>query len=347
MVDTVVESNPHHRALLYEPLDGLKVRCNLCGHRCVVSNGRLGVCGVRKNVGGELKTLVYGRVCSINIDPIEKKPLFHFLPGSMSLSVATVGCNFHCEFCQNHEISQYPRDVGGIMGETVTPEELVNAAEDRGCRSISYTYTEPTVFFEFALDTARLASERGIRNVFVTNGYMTPEAIELVSPYLDAANVDFKSADAETYHRIMRANQAVVKESIHLLREAGVWVEVTTLVIPGMNDDPDGLREIADFIRRVDPGIPWHVSRFHPQYRMKDRPVTPLDTLKAASEIGLRAGLRYIYSGNVPGEQGENTNCHACGRLLIERWGFTVRGNHLRNGACPGCGTRIDGVWST
>jgi pyruvate formate lyase activating enzyme len=312
----------------------------------VISEGKLGVCGVRQNVEGELKTLVFGKVCSINIDPIEKKPLFHFLPGSDSLSVATVGCNFQCDFCQNHEISQYPREVGKIMGETVTPEDLVAAAVERGCQSISYTYTEPTIFFEYALDSSKLADELDIRNVFVTNGYMTPEAIELIAPYLHGANIDFKAADRKTYNRIMGANQTVVMESMKLLREAGVWIEVTTLIIPGMNDDPGGLREIAEFVRGLDPGIPWHVSRFHPQYRMLDRPVTPLETLEVAMEIGKEIGLRYVYCGNVPGEAGENTSCHICGKLLIERWGFTVRSNRLDEGSCPDCGTAIDGVWS-
>ncbi len=336
----------HHPALLYEKLEDDRVKCNLCGHRCVIARGRLGVCSVRKNVGGELMTLVYARPCSINIDPIEKKPLFHFLPGSISLSVATVGCNFHCEFCQNHDISQYPKNVGGVMGEEVAPEELVEVAGRHGCASISYTYTEPTIFFEYALETARQAARHGIRNVFVTNGYMTPEAIELIAPYLHAANVDFKSSDRNTYARIMGANIQVVKESLRLLREAGVWIEVTTLIIPGLNDDPRGMNEIAEYLCGLDPGIPWHVSRFHPQYRMTDRPVTPVETLHRAMEIGRKAGLRYVYCGNVPGEAGESTRCYDCGKLLIERWGFTVRKNVLRGGSCPECRAPIDGVFS-
>ena len=312
----------------------------------MIADGKYGGCGGRSNAGEDLETLVYGRACSVHIDPIEKQPLFHFLPGSLSLSLATVGCNFHCDFWQNHEISQYPRDQGGILGEEVSPRELVDLAERGDCASISYTYTEPTIFLEYALDTARIASRRGIRNVFVTNGYMTPEAIEEISPCLDAANIDFKSSKGSTYHRIMGANPAVVKESIRLLKGAGVWVEVTTLVIPGMNDGPGELSEIAGFLRGIDPGIPWHVSRFHPQYRMRNRPVTPVETLKAAMEIGRRAGLRYVYAGNVPGEAGEDTACPACGRLLVERWGFAVQENHLREGTCPGCGERIDGVWA-
>ncbi len=331
-------------ALLFERLEDGGVRCNLCGHRCVIGRGKLGVCGVRKNVDGELKTLVYGKICSANVDPIEKKPLFHFLPGSRSLSVATVGCNFHCDFCQNHDVSQYPRDVGGIMGDPVTPEELVATAAGQGCESISYTYTEPTIFFEYALESSRLAAGDGIRNVFVTNGYMTPEAIELIAPYLHAANVDFKSADRQTYSKIMGADQTVVMESLKLLKEAGVWLEVTTLIIPGMNDSPAGLKTIAEYICGLDPGIPWHVSRFHPQYRMSDRPVTPLDTLRSAVEIGRGAGLLHVYCGNVPGE-GESTYCHNCDRLLIDRRGFTVLRNDLEGGACPDCLTDVAGVW--
>jgi len=345
MIKTSENRAGHHPALLYVRLPDAKVRCSLCGHRCVIAEGKLGVCGVRRNVGGELKTLVYGKVCSIHVDPIEKKPLFHFLPGSASLSVATVGCNFQCDFCQNHEISQYPRDFGGAMGEPVTPEELVEVAERQSCPSISYTYTEPTVFFEYALETARLATRKGIRNVFVTNGYMTPEAIELLSPYLHAANVDFKSSEKKTYARIMGANRDVMMESIRLLKEAGVWIEITTLVIPGMNDSPSEFRAIAEYIHGLDPGIPWHVSRFHPQYRMMGCPVTPLETLNMAMEIGREVGLKYVYSGNVPGEGGESTYCPGCGKLLIERWGFSVRKNRLRDGACPDCNTVIDGIW--
>jgi pyruvate formate lyase activating enzyme len=311
----------------------------------VIAEGKLGVCGVRQNFEGELKTLVYGKVCSVNIDPIEKKPLFHFLPGSYSLSVATVGCNFQCEFCQNHEISQYPREIGSVMGEMVSPEDLVAISMEKDCRSISYTYTEPTIFFEYALDSSRLAADRGIKNVFVTNGYMTPEATELLIPFLHAANVDFKTSDGKTYNRIMGANQSVVMESIRVLKEAGVWIEVTTLIIPGMNDDPGGLKSIAEYIYSLDPGIPWHVSRFHPRYRMMDRAVTPVETLQIAMEIGKEVGLRHVYCGNVPGESGESTYCSNCGKLLIERWGFSVRKNNLKGDSCPDCDTGIDGVW--
>jgi pyruvate formate lyase activating enzyme len=342
----VEDKEKHHPALLYEQLDDSRVRCNLCGHRCVIDEGKFGVCHVRKNVGGRLVTLVYAKPCSVNIDPIEKKPLFHFLPGSLSLSVATVGCNFQCDFCQNHDISQYPRNIGGIIGEEITPDELVKAAESRDCGSISYTYTEPTIFFEYALETARQAAGCGIKNVFVTNGYMTPEAIELITPYLHAANVDFKSSDRETYAKIMGANIEVVKDSLNLLHKAGVWIEVTTLIIPGLNDDPRGLREIAEYICGLDPGIPWHVSRFHPQYRMMNKPVTPVETLRAAMEIGRESGLKYVYCGNVPGDTGESTNCYHCGELLIERWGFSVRQNNLIGDTCPGCAAAIDGIWS-
>ncbi|MBT8366208.1 MAG: AmmeMemoRadiSam system radical SAM enzyme [Deltaproteobacteria bacterium] len=334
-------------AYLYETLENNKVKCNLCSHRCVIKDGRRGICSVRENEGGILKTLVYGRLIARHIDPIEKKPLFHFLPGTLSYSVATVGCNFRCRFCQNADIAQMPAERKGmIMGDTCTPSEVVDAAERGGCKSIAYTYTEPTVFFEFAYETARLASARGIRNVFVTNGYMTAEALEMISPYLDAANVDLKAFTDNYYKELCSARLKHVQATLTLMKSHGIFVEVTTLIVPDLNDDPTELKELATFIVQ-DLGVetPWHISRFHPTYKLSDRPPTPVKTLTAARKIGLKAGLRYVYTGNVPGNAAENSLCYKCGETVIERWGFQVGKMRIKNGNCTKCGVPIDGVW--
>jgi len=334
-------------AMLYEKLDGQKVRCELCGHGCEIVAGEYGICRVRQNVAGRLRSLTYGVVVAVNVDPIEKKPLFHFLPGTRSLSIAAPGCNFQCAFCQNWQISQSPRTDGGVRGQATSPEQLVTAAVSRDCASISYTYTEPTVFFEMAYDTARLARERGIGNCFVSNGFMTPRAVETIAPYLDAINVDLKAFRDETYRRVMKARLAPVLTALEALVAAGVWVEVTTLIVPDLNDSDAELRDIAGFIAgRLGPHVPWHVSRFHGDYRMSDRSATPLETLERAGRIGAEAGLRYIYSGNVPGHADERTHCPSCGELLIDRRGYTIRANHLADGACGTCGEKIEGVWA-
>lgn len=334
-------------ALLYEKRSDRKVECALCSHRCVISDGQRGICRVRENQGGILHTLVYGRLIASHIDPIEKKPLFHFLPGSLSYSIATVGCNFRCRFCQNAEIAQMPADRGGrIRGETLDAEAVVAAAERGGCRSIAYTYTEPTIFFEFALDAARLAHARGIRNVFVTNGYMTREALKTIAPFLDAANVDLKAFSRKYYAELCGAKLDPVLETLRNMRSMGVFVEVTTLVVPGLNDDPAELEALAEFlVRDLGPDTPWHISRFHPTYQLTDRPPTPIKTLQAAREIGRLAGLRYVYTGNIPGDEGENTFCPSCGEALIERLGFRVGRVRLTDGCCMKCGATIVGVW--
>ena len=332
-------------AMFYEKLDEKKVRCFLCAHHCFIKDGKRGICYVRKNIDGTLHTLVYGRVVSMNIDPIEKKPLFHFQPGSTSFSIASVGCNFRCEHCQNFEISQYPKEhEGEILGQHVTPEAIVDAAKKNGCKSISYTYTEPTIFFEFAYDCARLAHGKGIKNVFVSNGYTTPEATRAIAPYLDGNNIDLKGND-DFYNKICGARLEPVKETIKLMKELGVWVEVTTLIIPDYNDSDEDLRNIAEFIKSVDPFIPWHVTQFYPTYKLMDTPRTPVKTLRKAKDIGFETGLKYIYEGNVPGEGGENTYCHNCKKLLIKRFGFSIIENRMKDGKCSECGTDIKGVW--
>ncbi|GAB4489655.1 MAG: AmmeMemoRadiSam system radical SAM enzyme [Thermodesulfovibrionales bacterium] len=334
-------------ALLYDKPGGSDVRCRLCCHACLIRNGQRGICAVRENRDGVLYSLVYGKVISMNVDPIEKKPIFHLLPGTTSLSIATVGCNFRCRHCQNYEISQYPRErTFDIPGRDTTPEEVVQAAVDNHCASISYTYTEPTIFFEFALDCARLARARGIKNIFVSNGYTGPDATRMIAPFLDANNIDLKGGD-RFYREVCGARLQPVLDTIRLMKELGVWVEVTTLVIPGYNDSDADLAAIAEFIHSVDPSIPWHVSQFTPTYKLQDAPRTPVATLRRAREIGLASGLKHVYEGNVPGEDGESTFCPSCGKLLVKRVGYRIVDNSLEAGACPACATRISGVWST
>ena len=334
-------------AMLYEKLTKDRVRCGLCSHCCLIETGKRGFCGVRENRSGTLYTLVYGKAVSRSIDPIEKKPLFHFLPGTQSFSIATVGCNFTCLNCQNHAISQYPREQGGrIIGEEITPSEIVAEADQSGCESIAYTYTEPTIFLEYALDTARLAHREGIRNVFVSNGYMTPEAAQEILPFLDGINIDLKGISDDFYHKVVGGTLRPVLHSIERLFQAGVWVEVTTLLIPGLNDNVESLRWIAEAICGISPTIPWHISRFFPAYKLADQPPTPVATLQEARRIGREVGLHYIYVGNVPGE-GEDTYCPACGRLVLKRIGFKIKENRLQEGGCPSCGAILDGVWFT
>lgn len=331
-------------ALLYEKLKDKVTRCYLCAHRCVIAEGKFGFCGVRENKDGVLYTHVYGNLIAANIDPIEKKPLYHFLPGSSSFSIATIGCNFRCGFCQNWQISQSNVKDGAAAGSEYTAIDVVSLAIKSGCRSISYTYTEPTIFFEFALDTARIAREKGLYNVFVTNGFMTGECLEMIKPYLDAANVDLKFFRDEPYKKICSGSLEPVLNSIRLMKEMGVWLEVTTLVVPGENDSEEELSNIAKFIASVDKDIPWHISRFHPDYKFNKKQATPEATLKKARELGLSAGLKYIYIGNVYGF-GNDTYCPGCKKLLIKREVFSVIEYNIKNGKCAFCNTQIAGVF--
>ncbi|MGA6926429.1 MAG: AmmeMemoRadiSam system radical SAM enzyme [Desulfosarcina sp.] len=333
-------------AWLYQGMPDQRVRCRLCSHHCVIDSGSRGICGVRENRNGVLETHVYGRLIAAGDDPIEKKPIFHLMPGSRSFSIATVGCNFKCRFCQNADIAQMPADrEGAIAGDPTPPEQVVSAARQRGCASIAYTYTEPTVFFEFACDTAHLAHRQGLKNIFVTNGYMSAAALERVSPWLDAANVDLKAFSDTFYKQQCGARLEPVKATLRRMKRLKIWVEVTTLVIPGLNDDPEELSRLADFIAGdLGPETPWHVSRFHPTYRLKDRGPTPVETLIQAKEIGVSAGLKYVYTGNIPCQGGEDTRCSGCGEVMITRRGFRIVENRLKEGRCGGCGTVMDGV---
>jgi pyruvate formate lyase activating enzyme len=279
------------------------------------------------------------------VDPIEKKPLFHFFPGSKAFSIATAGCNFRCLHCQNHEISQQPRNSEKITGYPIGAAAVVEEARAAGCKSISYTYTEPTIFYEYASDIAKLARAADIRNNFVTNGYIEAKPLEAISPYLDAANIDLKSMSDGFYRKVCGAKVQGVLDSIKKYKSLGIWVELTTLVIPKYNDGEDEFGRIAAFIKdEVGVDTPWHVSAFYPNYRLKDSFPTPAETLLKAREIGLAAGLRYVYTGNIPGIEGEHTYCYACKKPVIMRSGFTVTGYDLEDGHCRFCKAKIDGV---
>jgi pyruvate formate lyase activating enzyme len=331
--------------MFYDKMPGGGVKCGLCRFRCAIADGRRGICGVRENREGTLYSLVYGKAVAENIDPIEKKPLFHFHPGSRTFSVATVGCNFRCRHCQNYSISQSAWEGGRIGGYDLPPEEIVGRAVAAGCASISYTYTEPTIFFEYAYDTARLARQAGLKNVFVTNGYITPEALALISPFLDAANIDLKGFSDKFYREVVHAKLGEVLETIVDYKRLGIWIEITTLIIPDYNDSDAELKELARFIaEKVGVDTPWHVSQFYPTYLLTDQHRTPVATLRRARQIGLDAGLRFVYEGNVPGEGGENSYCPGCGELLISRRGFFIRENRVRAGECPSCLTPVAGV---
>ncbi len=330
-------------AMFYDSSPGGTVACRLCPHRCRIKEGKRGACGVRENQGGRLFTLVHSKVVAANVDPIEKKPLFHFHPGTLSFSVATVGCNMHCLHCQNAEISQMPFDRGKIEGRRLSPEEAVSAALAGNCRSISFTYTEPTVYFEYAYDTARKAAEAGLENVFVTNGYIEAGPLEAIQPWLHGANVDLKSFRDSFYRRVCRARLAPVLDTLKRMRSLGIWLEVTTLLIPGRNDEEEELRDIARFLRGLGEDVPWHVSAYYPTYKMTDRPRTPLKTLRRAWEIGREEGLLFVYTGNVPGDEGENTYCPQCGTCVIRRHGFQVLSMDLEDGRCHQCKREIPG----
>jgi pyruvate formate lyase activating enzyme len=334
-------------AMFYEKLENNLVNCDLCSHRCRrIADSKRGICGVRENRDGKLYSLVYGKAVARSVDPIEKKPLFNFLPGSQSYSIATVGCNFRCGNCQNYDISQLPKERNIIVGQETSPEEIVSAAKRSNCASIAYTYSEPTIFFEYAYDIAKLAKKEGLKNVFVTNGYITPEALMEISPYLDAANIDLKSFSDEFYRKSCGARLQPVLDSIRLYKSLGIWIEITTLIIPTLNDSEEELRKIAGFIKEVGEDTPWHITQFHPMYKLPDLPRTPVSTLRKARQIGLEAGLRYVYEGNVPGETGENTYCPNCGKPLIRRFGYSIQENKIKNSACTYCGTKIDGLYT-
>jgi len=328
----------------YESLDNGKIKCLLCRHHCVLKEGQVGVCGINMNYKGELKNLVYGHPSSINIDPIEKKPLFHFLPGSDVLSFGTVGCNFKCPFCQNWRIA-HTNEVNTSV--YVSPEEMVNLALKYNSRSIAYTYNEPSVFYPYARDVGIIAKEKGLKNVFVTNGFESVYEIEDMKQWVDACNVDLKSFKPEYYKKVLKGNLEDVLDTIKRLKDAGIWQEITTLIVPGDNDSDEELTKIAEFIAGVDTNIPWHISRFHPDYKVKDKAPTPMQTMIKAYEIGIKAGLKYVYLGNVA--MPVITYCPKCGEELVVRTIYDVEKNILKiensKAYCPKCNEEIPGVW--
>jgi len=334
------------QALLYKKADNDSVICELCNHQCTLKNNQWGICRVRQNKEGVLYTATYEHIIADHVDPIEKKPLFHFYPGSRSYSIATVGCNFQCRFCQNYNIAQMPRDQGRITGIPTTPDQIVKAALKDKCKTIAYTYTEPTVYFELALETSKIAHKFDIKNVFVSNGYMSNVAIETISPWLDAANIDLKSFDDNFYRKYCGGKLQPVLDNLIQLKKNNVFLEITTLIVTGLNDKDDEIKKTADFIvKELGPETPWHISRFHPTYRLKDRNPTSVETLQNARKIGIDAGLHYVFTGNVPGDKGESTFCHNCGNLLIDRYGFTIQKNMIKNNACPECQTPVNIVF--
>lgn len=333
-------------AVLWHPGRGERVVCDLCAHRCTILPGKAGICKVRINEAGVLRTRVYNRLIALHSDPIEKKPLFHFQPGSTSLSIATVGCNFRCRFCQNWQISQHVRQHGRVPGDDTDPAAVVRTALESGASSISYTYTEPTIFFETCEAVGLRARAAGMKNVFVSNGYLTAEAVKRAGTFLDGVNVDLKGFDDGRYRRVCGATLKGVLDGIDAILNAGIWLEITTLVVPGVNDSDEELTAIARHIASLDPSIPWHISRFHPDFEMDRAVPTPIETLARAAEAGRAEGLRFIYLGNVPGHDGENTYCPKCATMLIGRVGFRLTRRNLDVDRCPKCRTPVPGVFA-
>ncbi len=331
---------------LYKKLENNRVQCNTCSHRCCIAPKNFGICGVRKNINGKLYALNYGKLISESIDPIEKKPLFHFLPGTHSLSLATVGCNFRCGNCQNWQISQLIKADKSMLevGQNISPEEIIENAIKNKCQSISYTYTEPTIFLEYALDTMKLAKEKKIKNVWITNGFMSSETLKMIAPYLDATNVDLKSFDNEFYKTYCGAKVDPILENLRQIKKLGIWNEVTTLIIPTLSDDEKMLENIAKFIfNELGSETPWHITAFSGalSWKMQDISDTSVEKIYKAYEIGKKSGLKYVYAGNIPGNSKENTYCPKCNELAIERIGFYVK-RLDKNGKCNKCGEDLD-----
>lgn len=358
-------------SILYKKLNHQKVQCQTCAHQCVILPGKRGICGVRENREGKLYFLAYNKIIALNIDPVEKKPLFHFMPGSQSLSIATVGCNFRCLWCQNADISQATREglkttnrsfqrattlniipkeklprnffkSKIIPGQNISPEKIIQTAKENNCPSISYTYTEPTIFLEYALDCMKLAKKEKIKNIWVSNGYQSKETIDLIAPYLDAINIDLKAFREISYLKSCGAHLQPILDNLILFKKLGVWIEVTTLIIPKFNDSKEELREIAVFLaKKLGNEIPWHISRFYPAYKLMNVDETPLPKMHEAYEIGKKAGLKYVYAGNIPGDKFENTYCPKCHELCIERVGYNIR-RFDKYGKCQKCGTKLN-----
>jgi len=331
-------------AMYYSSLGGDSVQCKLCPHRCTLNDGQRGFCRVRECRGGKLYSLVYGLPCSAHIDPIEKKPMFHMLPTSKSFSIATAGCNSRCKFCQNWQISQArPEDTDNIK---LTPNQVVDDALKNTCRSIAYTYSEPNVFYEYMFDTARIARSKGVKNVWVTGGLINTGPLRELAKYMDGANIDFKAFDDEYLRKVCGQNLKTITETIKLSKELGIWIELTNLLVPTLNDDPKRIEGMAVWIKEnVGAGVPLHFSRFWPMYKLKNLPPTPVRTLEKAREIAMNAGLEYVYIGNIPGHEANNTYCPSCKNLIIQRKGYVVSAIHIKDSGCRFCGHTIPGIW--
>lgn len=346
------------KAVLYKKLKNKMVKCLACSHYCTIPENGVGICGVRKNIRGDLHLLVYGKAAAVNIDPIEKKPLFHFLPGTQIFSLGTFGCNFGCLFCQNWDISQPTREIRFKperdkeierlldVSSDFSPKYIVEYSVKNNIPSIAYTYNEPAIFFEYAYDTAKLAKDYGIKNVFVSNGYESDEALKKIKKYLDAINIDLKSFSEDFYRDICKARLEPVLKNIEKVFEMGIWEEVTTLIIPRKNDSDKELKQIAEFLVSIDKSIPWHVTAFHPEYKMLDTPPTPKEILYKAYKIGKKAGLKYVYVGNIFDNKYENTICPKCKKTIIVRNGYLISNIKIKNGKCEFCNEKIEGVWS-
>lgn len=341
------KSQTFKEAMLYEKLDNKDVRCLLCNFNCLIHPNKTGSCLVRKNIDGKLYTLNYNQICAAAIDPVEKKPLFHFMPATDTFSIACPGCNFKCVFCQNWQISQIDKQTLDSDKGSYTPEQIVNAAIANNCKSISYTYTEPTVFLELAFETAKLAKQQGLKNIFVSNGYMSQNCIDLCKDWLDAINIDLKAFNDDYYKKLCRASvEPVLKNIEHIANNTNIWLEITTLVVPGQNDSSDEIKKIADFIvEKAGENTPWHISRFYPNYKLADALPTAKETLETAFEIGKQAGINYIYVGNLPGCWGEDTVCPSCGEILIQRRGYNILKNKIKNSRCCKCQTAVAGIF--
>jgi pyruvate formate lyase activating enzyme len=328
----------------YQPLDKGAIRCTLCPKECYVPKGRRGYCEVRENQGGQYYSLVYGNPCAVHVDPIEKKPLYHVLPGTFAFSIATVGCNFDCKYCQNWQISQAnPEDT---YNYDLPPAQVVKLAEKLSCQSIAYTYVEPSIFFEYMYDTSILAKEKGILNVYHSNGYINQKPLRDLCPYMDAANIDLKGFTEKFYDELLEGELKPVLDSLVILRSEGVHLEITNLVVPTKNDDMKVIKEMCHWIRdELGSDVPLHFSRFSPMYKLKNLPPTPVETLEEARRIAMDLGLEYVYIGNVPGNPAENTYCPQCKRLVIERTGYTLSQVNMEDGKCKFCAHPIPGIW--
>lgn len=336
--------NEKQEAQLWKLLPDGHVQCELCSHFCVIPEGKKGICKERQNIGGVLYSLNYGRLIAAHVDPIEKKPLYHFLPGSPSFSIASPGCNFRCAWCQNWDISQANDRNDPSRLKYISPEDVFKQVLRSKSMSIAYTYTEPTVFFEYTLELSKLAREAGIKNVYVSNGFMSARMLDLYLPWLDAANIDIKAFDDAVYRKYSGARLQAVLDNCKRLKEAGVWLEVTTLLVPGVNDDDKQIQGLANFIvEQLGEETPWHLSRYFPQPQFSQIEATPIKTVHHAMAIGKAAGLKYIYAGNMSG--GADTYCPSCEAALVLRDRIFLQENHLVNSSCPHCGNKIAGIW--